>query len=336
MKKMDRFTSIVSALAVTALMLSCGGMEEDIGSITQASKLVCGAPAVFPLVASDSSVVGQVSVHNDQNKLHITYTTTGDWVLLNTKFHVARFLKGIPHNKKNTKFKRFKFRYKKKLRKTKPTTYTKSIKLRKKWTVGTELFVAAFARVAKLDSAGKPIKKLKSWAKGSYFKVAITECYVDLVLPSKAVTMVPKYPGGATHWILNLKKVPDFYDVWDGAWDGWCVEKNTYMKPGYTYTGLVVSSQDTAHLPDRAKNVNWALVNYLLNNKHPKASKSDIQNAIWHLLGYIGYPTDAEAKAMVNDAKANGKGFRPGYGQKVAVIFLSPIGVQLVFLEAKL
>ncbi len=214
------------------------------------------------------------------------------------------------------------------------------IKRRGGWKDGKEVSFAAFARVAKLNSKGWPVKIMGAYAgkagwKGNIFSHTMKDCYKDVKLPLGPITMYTK-AGGNSSWTFTLKDVPDGYDVWNGVWKGWCVEKVVYMKSGYTYKAQLVSSQDTKNLPDRAKNVNWQLANYVLNHKHGKASVKDIQNAIWYLLGYLtSMPTDAEAKAMILDAKTNGQNFRPQVGDEVAVIFLSAKNVQLVFLEVQ-
>lgn len=330
MRSWLKFSSFACIAALGTFIIGCGGEEEGtIGSLDQAAKMVCGTAKTVNLVGDDGTVVGQVSVKNDQNKVYVTYTTKDAWKILNIKFHVAEKLNNIPKFG-NGQFNRFAFDhihwYPKMV-----TTITQDIKLKKNWKVGDTLYVAAFARVVKVTNG--QIATQGSWGNDGSFTYMVNECYLDVSLPPGAVTMVPTVSTKDSPWTLTLSKVPDGYDVWDGAWKGWCVEKTVYMTPNVTYTAKLVSSQDTANLPDRAKNVNWQLVNYLLNHKKAGATYSDIQNAIWYLLGYITYPTDPDAQAMILDAQTNGKTFRPTYGDDIAVIFLSNVGVQLVFLE---
>ena len=341
---MRRWRSISVLACVTlalGFIMGCGGMDEadNVGTIDQAAKRVCGEKTVMPLYTHDGTRVGRVVVRNNNNKVIVKYKVKKGWVLWRTKYHFARKAKNIPTTKIGW-LNHFKFK-KQEWHKSQPTKFVDKIKRRNKWDDGTKIHFAAFARVAKLNSKGWPVKIAGAWAgkagwKGYSFNHTMKDCYLDVSLPPGAVTMVPKTSNTYSKWILTLKNVPDGYDVWDGPWNGWCVEKTVYMKPGYTYTAKLVSSQDTANLPDRAKNVNWQLVNYMINNRHPKASVTDVQNAIWYVLGYITkMPTDTEAKAMVLDAYKNGKNFRPKYGDNVAVIFLSAKTVQLVFLEVQ-
>ena len=321
--------SIICVVSMGALLLSCGGMEEgdQFGSVSQTAKMVCSSPTVVKLLAADSTQVGSVMLRNNKGKLFVTYTLTNGYKLVNTRFHVARKVSQIPQFK-NGKFRQNKFRYRN-IHKKRPTKFTRGIKLRKKWKPGVSLVVAVFAKVIKSGT------KSNTWIENSYTSYKVGECYLDAVLPTTPVSM---YVGSSKYAKLglNLSKVGDGFDVWNGHWPGWCVEKTVYIRTGKLYSAKVVSSQDTANLPDRAKNVNWQLVNYIINNKHPKATTTDVQNAVWHVLGYIGAPSDKEAKWMVNKAKANGKGFRPTYGDSVAAIFLSNVGTQLVFLEVAL
>ena len=333
--------SLPVVLALSAgLALGCGGevFDEDIGSLEQQARTVCGEKTVLPLYAHDGTKVGKVVVRNNNNKVIVKYKTFGKWVLLSTNYHFANKAKQIPAWK-NGRLKVIKFK-KKATHKTQPSKYVDKFKRRGAWKEGKAVYMAAHAVVAKLNSKGWPVKIKGAWAgkaanwMGTVFSHTITDCYKDVKLPTGAITMCTKANGPTSKWLFTLKNVPDGYDVWDGLWNGWCVEKTVYMKSGVCYKSTLVSSQDTKNLPDRAKNVNWELVNYLLNHKHPKASINDIQNAMWYLLGYItAMPTDVETKAMIVDAQNNGKGFRPMIGDEIAVIWLSAKGVQLVFLE---
>jgi len=324
------------------LALGCGGevFDEDIGTLELQAKKVCGEKTVLPLLAYDGTKVGKVIVRNNNRKVIVKYVTNGRWRLLATKYHYANKAKGIPKYKfgrlKTLKFKKQAFH------KNMPKKYVDRFKRRGGWKDGKAINLAAFARVVLVNKKGWPVKIKGAWAgkacwKGNIFKHTITDCYVDVKLPKGKITMCTKANGPASKWVFTLKNVPTGYDVYNGKWDGWCVEKMVYMKSGYCYKSTVHSSLDKKNLPDRVKNVNWDLVNYVLNHKHPQASINDLQYAMWYLLGYITkMPTDPQAKAMVQQALKKGKGFKPKYGDDVAVIFLSAKGVQLVFMEVGL
>jgi hypothetical protein len=330
--------STLSFAAVGLLVMGCGGMEPteeapQIATMEQASMMVCGEKTTVPLYARDGTKVGDVIVKNNANKVVVKYKMTGKWRLAESKYIVTKFRLLIPgviggHLLPNL------FWYQDTHNNVK--AFTDKLNIPNWWPTGTNLYVAAYAKAVKVNKKGVAGRTAYAMAANSPFRYQVKSCYRDVRLPKGAIDLVGTTPGNPGYWGFTLSKVPDGYDIWDGKWAGWCVEKKVYMSKNTKYTSTVVSSQDTKNLPDRAKNVNWPMVNYLLNNKHPGASTTDIQDAIWHLLGYVAYPTDTEAKWMVDQAKLYGKTFRPAKGQKVAVVFLSAQTVQLVFFEARL
>lgn len=342
MKRWRALGPILSMLSVGALLLACGGMEPtidqpgsdaDVGTLEQASKVVCAAPKTVALKANGKKR-GTISIRNTDNWVYVTYTAKNGWAFQRTAFALTKFAALIPRDK-NDKFIEQLFWYRKYQPNT-ATTVTHKIRKWAWWPEGTRLYLAAWAKMVKVNKKGKVKKTEYAWSKGSETKTVkykVGDCYLDVNLPPNAVTMVPKTSSKNSSWVLNLSNVPDGYDVWNGPWNGWCVEKTVYMTPNKTYTAKLVSSQDTKNLPDRAKNVNWPMVNYLLNHPNANASVKDVQDAIWYLLGYIGMPSDADAKALITQAQKYGKNFRPNLGDQVAVVFLNAETVQLVFLE---
>ena len=147
--------------------------------------------------------------------------------------------------------------------------------------------------------------------------------------------------GTESYFDVVLSGIPSGYYVWDGNWAGWCAMKGT----GYsdTYVKLWNTYDDDIPWPvEEEKKANWSYVNYIINNKHPAASRMDIQNAIWKFIdgGYTG--SDPQTLSMINGALANGEDFMPGTGQILAV-FLRPIyedgeprDVQYTFIEMPL
>ena len=320
---MKRFTIAITGITALGIFaLGCGDVDEgQYNEATQTAKMVCASATTAPIVVGNK-VAGKILVRNDKNKLYVTFIATYPGATFDrTRFAVTNKIKDL--------WKPWKWRYKNSHKKG-TKKFTRVIKLKKGWKVGKTLYIAGYFRL-KYNN-----KMYHGWVKGGYMKYKVGECYLDAVLPTGNVDMYVKSSSSYSRLILNLKNVGDSFDVWDGAWPGWCVEKTVYIRVGKWYSRQLVSSQDTANLPDRAKNVNWQMVNYMINNKDPKASTTDIQNAIWHVLGYIPMPTDADAKKMIAKAKKFGKNFRPTYGDSVAVIYLSASGVQLVFLEVVL
>ena len=143
---------------------------------------------------------------------------------------------------------------------------------------------------------------------------------------------LPKQPVTATvSWYENLpdiidimailSNVPSGYDVVDGVYTGWCVDKlGIYVYSDdlvYLYSSLNVPNVDQLDMRD------WNRINYVLNNVAPGATSADIQQAIWafETIGGGAYtPTRPLALAMVADALANGGDFVPTRGEYVAVI----------------
>jgi len=116
--------------------------------------------------------------------------------------------------------------------------------------------------------------------------------------------------GAVNYFDVVLSGVPDGYIVYDGTWPGWCSDRTTTHND--TYVQLWDTYDTNIPWPDEDK-ANWSYANYIINHKHPSATRMDIQNAIWHFIDitetYNG--TDAETLFMINDALTNGEDFIP-------------------------
>lgn len=292
------------------------------------------APDTQQLYISNNTAIGRVIVWNTTESLFVRYEVNTGWRILNTNMHVDTSLAGIPQRRGNPVINQFDHR----------TTHNPPVRyyqyrLPKKvwWTVGTKLFVAAYARV---ERAGLDARA--AWAGQNpfpggtfsrYFKTEFDPAYRDASLPQTTVMMRGWSTNGSySYWRFQLAGVPTGYDIYDGYWNGWCAEQTTYMYPNTWYEVTPWSTLKSG-IPRRCRNTGWDNVNYLLNHKHPNATLWDIQAAIWYLLGNGGYPTDAEARAMADDAQQNGDGFIPTPGDKIAVVLDCPSNLQLVFME---
>jgi len=71
----------------------------DQSGVSYLTKGTLTSPDVFTLYAGQDIDVGTVSVWHDGVELHVTYNTTGDWVLTETHLAVATSIDGIPQNK---------------------------------------------------------------------------------------------------------------------------------------------------------------------------------------------------------------------------------------------
>ena len=338
---------VVRTLALLAVAMAAGllltGCKSPMGLAPDANiawHWVPG-PEVFTLWTVHNQNVGTVTVWNTPDTLYIKYNTTGCWWLDATHAHVALSLAGIPQRNHCPLPDRFML---KNCWRPRVQTCTYAIPVRTGWTVGADLYIATHGGAVQLGRGGRVTKRDDSWAgpyffsqgdccgKARYIKYTFKKAYKDVTLPTGAVTMVGSYPGTNSYWDMALSGVPTGFDVWDGTWRGWCAEQNVYMTPGVAYS-VVLWSTANPNLPQRCQNAGWDNVNYLLNHKVPGASSLQVEQAVWWLLGTGDYPTDPVAKAMADDAAANGDGWYPGAGDQIAVITETADNVQLCFIE---
>ena len=136
-------------------------------------------------------------------------------------------------------------------------------------------------------------------------------------LPTQLVTMSAEY--GVQSWFnMTLSDIPPGYDIPNGLYLGWCVEKDTDMTRGPNHAVLLYSSDDP-YMPKLFKSDNWDKVNYVLNNK--QGGRESIQRVIWYFICNDPYPTnDTIAQAMIVDADANGDSFVPSFNQNISIL----------------
>ena len=158
-----------------------------------------------------------------------------------------------------------------------------------------------------------------------------------------AVDPWPNLPSGIVHltvvdgttsyFISTLSNVPGGYGVSDGHYAGWCIERSHNMLRNVEHDVILYSSLDP---PDVLKYIDWVAINYILN--HKQGEMTDVQEAIWHFVNFVGNytPTTVSAKEMVNDANLHGAGFVPRTGQVVAVICYPAYGTQITLIEVAL
>ena len=150
-----------------------------------------------------------------------------------------------------------------------------------------------------------------------------------LRLPNGYVTMNAEY--GPDSWFdMILSDVPDGFDVTDGKYTGWCIQKSIFMTQDVNHTVLLYSSYDP-NMPDCFKNDNWDKLNYIINNKN--GSRQSIQDVIWYYIESDPLPTDPDAQKMINDSDLYGDGFVPQPGQIVAILVEGINDIQRTFFE---
>lgn len=116
---------------------------------------------------------------------------------------------------------------------------------------------------------------------------------------------------------ITFSQIPAGYSVTNGVYPAWCVEFEVEITESNLYKALLFDSNGT--LPAHLQNNPWDKVNYILN--HKQGTASDIQNAIWSVLGQSNVPPfTANAQSMTNDAHQFGMGFVPTNGQVQGVI----------------
>jgi len=110
----------------------------------------------------------------------------------------------------------------------------------------------------------------------------------------------------------------------------WCLEKGKRIRRNAMHEIRAYNCYDP-NLPDRFKNADWDRINYIIN--HKRGSKSDVQQAIWYILGQEKKgKISKEAMELVEEAMEKGRDYRPGEGELIAVI-IAPAKQQAVAIE---
>ena len=151
----------------------------------------------------------------------------------------------------------------------------------------------------------------------------------ELMLPTGIINAVFTHWGPQSYWdtyLTGLTGGPYSLPIGSNTnvhCVGWCVDEDTYIVPGQTYTIHLMSSYSAGNPwsdPD------WPKVNWIINHKTPPgyttpATKEQIQSAIWYFLnhGYTG--GDLKVLALISDANINGAYYIPqNAGDLIAVL----------------
>ncbi|HEC76017.1 MAG TPA: hypothetical protein ENI33_02015, partial [Thermoplasmatales archaeon] len=152
-------------------------------------------------------------------------------------------------------------------------------------------------------------------------------------LPTDTVTM-KVYDGNDSYFDTWLFDVPPGYDVTNGSYIGWCVDRSHGIKRNHFYQTTLYSTYDP-YLDTKceaAEGIDWDRINYVLN--HEQGDDDDVQDAIWYFTGDKSYwQITPIARIMVNDALANGEGFVPLPGEIMALICYVNDNIQLTIIE---
>jgi len=153
--------------------------------------------------------------------------------------------------------------------------------------------------------------------------VLVLSLLTSTVALAAGLLSLPAIPVTITHgpWLGNdpnssiaitLSDVPAGFDVTNGVYNGWCIEDNH-----------LDNAPQTAGMLTEPTGNPWDKINWVLNNWGAYGNFYDAQIAIWLLTGTNDSVVTANAQALFDAANANGVGFVPGPGQKVAVIVFS-------------
>lgn len=160
-------------------------------------------------------------------------------------------------------------------------------------------------------------------------------------LPNGPVSIIV-FDGSTAYFDIDVSDVPLGFDIEDGWYEGWCADWSVTMPRGEQLTVRLYNSYSSP-LPAPVRNKNWEKINYILNHQ-AGVSKTDVQNAFWHILCNAPYSTLSEkAQQLVDTAQ---DGFIPQPGDLIAIIAqpiqnnsnpwpfqISFIQVQLPFVE---
>jgi hypothetical protein len=153
-------------------------------------------------------------------------------------------------------------------------------------------------------------------------------------LPSVPVT-IKLVNGTTSYYVATLSNVPVGYDVANGVYANWCVDKR------YTVirnTSIEVQLYSSLGSPPNLE-PQWDMVNYILN--HKQGAMMDIQDAIWYFIKmssvgwWPGSAPSATSLAIVSDALANGGGYVPGQGELLAVVCYPTTATQITIIEIR-
>jgi hypothetical protein len=295
MKKLIQVLTVVSLMLALVPVVAFAHTADD--------------PFVTDLTAGGGNIksamdVGDVLVWNDGENLYVKYVVTDeDGCLTETHLEVATQLEDIPQ--KNGNPPPGQFTYEGEHDCVADWTYTIPLS----WVSGTEILIAAHGVVQTGGADG-----------------------LGATLPDQ-VTMMITYPGTGSG-------APSYFDIdvsggtmLDGTYDGYCVDLDGGFVSG---TANVYSSYEPLPSGLIEKPENLDLVNWIINQDFVGQESAcggyytfgDVQWAIWQLVeddqpgntSSLNPWSLCRAQEILDAAYANGEGFVPGCGDKMAII----------------
>ena len=167
----------------------------------------------------------------------------------------------------------------------------------------------------------------------SVLTISVVASEQTVRLPIELVTMQAE--NGTKSWFdITLLNVPQGYDVTNGLYPGWCIQRDKEMSRGVNHSVYFYSSYDSA-LSENFSNNNWNKINYVINNKQG-ASKYTIQQVIWwYICQDPVSDNDTLAKNIIANADLNGD-FVPSSGEFIAILIDGGSETQRSFFELRL
>ncbi len=150
---------------------------------------------------------------------------------------------------------------------------------------------------------------------------------VNLPLAKISASTWPNLPPGPVqqmvkdstdyYFVSTLSGIPDGFDIVNGGYNAWCIERGPIMERDVPQEVRLYSSLSP---PTILSAFNWVAINYVLN--HKQGTAMDVQMAIWYFTN--GSPVlTADALAMIH-AAFNHPNYDPASGRVLAVICLHP------------
>ena len=158
-----------------------------------------------------------------------------------------------------------------------------------------------------------------------------------LNLPTDPVMLSVAHPGAESYFDSTLSSVPGGYDVGNGVYRGWCIQRDEIMPLDSTFGVNLYNSYAAPPMFSTTDASNWNKANYIVNIRDQyDETNQDIQNIMWYYLDGGAYPTSSEAQAMIDDADENGSSFIPDCGEIVLVICDAGDDIQASVIEVPL
>lgn len=325
--KRNRSSFLILGFVIGLLITFVSG----IWAHTEADPFVTFLYAGKPLPGKSPKIVGSVLVWNDADNLSVKYQLNGDWQLVSTHLHVATSLADIPQtNAGNPKVGHFDF-----YRPYVPGENSDVYEIPLGWTSGTTLFIAAHAVVRTMCGNSGDVCSLASNLPDVVF--------VSLSHPAT---------GGWAYFDVMITGD----SILDGSHLGWCIDTDAQIEPYPTFANVYLPyncppytlPSGIIEYPENLDLVNWIINQDFVGQLSPTPGAGaytygDVQRAIWQLIednplgdgAGLGPWSQDRADEILAAAYANGEGFVPACGQKVAIILVPTSGVlaQIVFME---